>query len=228
MRHKPDLEALDDAALINLAIAHDPAAVRIITTRHNQRLFRTAWSVLRNHADAEEVVQEAYLKAFRALETYEGASSLTTWLTRIVLNAALDRKRSINRRNQELLHQDVAMFDEYRARFAHTSGASPEASLARKELSRLLKGAIADLPDEYRTIFILREIEGASVRETAQVLGVSEAVVKTRLFRARRRLRDAMSPQLQSVLDESLSFAGADCEAMTARVLSVLGLLKQS
>jgi len=224
MSHQPNLNSISDQALARRAAQHDPAAISLITTRNNQRLFRTAWSVLKNHSDAEDVVQEAYLKAFKGIDQYEGASSLSTWLTRIVVNASLDRKRAADRRKSELLHQDVAMFDEYRARYAHTSGISPESSLARKELSTLLQAAIAQLPDEYRTVFVLREIEGASVRETAFALGLNEAVVKTRMLRARRRLRDILTPDVQCLLDETIAFAGADCEAMTARVLSALGI----
>ncbi len=224
MRHKLNLESVSDVVLAREAAGRDPAAIRLITTRNNQRLFRAAWGVLRNNADAEDVVQEAYLKAFRSLDRFEGASSLSTWLTRIVINAALDRKRAAERRRTELLEQDVAMLDEYKARFAQTAGITPETSLARKELSRLLTAAIADLPDEYRTVFILREIECMSVRDTAQALEVSEAVIKTRLLRARRRLRDALSPDMRTLLDGTIAFAGADCEAMTARVLAALDI----
>jgi RNA polymerase sigma-70 factor (ECF subfamily) len=223
MQQQLDYDAIDDSVLVRRASENDVYAIREITTRNNQRLFRAAWSVLRNHADAEDVVQEAYLKAFRALHLYEGISSLSTWLTRIAVNAALDRKRAADRRKTDLLHQDVAMLDEYRARYAHAAGVSPESALARKELARLLTASIAELPEDYRTVFVLREIEGMSVRDTATALELSEDVVKTRMVRSRRRLRDALSPEIQSLLDETISFAGADCEAMTARVLSALG-----
>lgn len=223
MHHPVNRQHSTDQALVRRAAIRDPAAIRQITTENNQRLFRTAWSILKNHSDAEDVVQEAYLKAFRAMDDYEGAASLSTWLTKIVVNTALDRKRSVYRRQTDILHQDVAMLDEYRARYTQSSISSPESSLARKELSNLLKSAIANLPDDYRTVFVLREIEGVSVNETALALDLSEAVVKTRMRRARQKLREALTPEIQSLLDATLPFAGADCEALTSRVLSALG-----
>jgi len=219
-----DYENMSDAELVERAIRRERFAVETITTRNNQRLFRAAWSVLRNHADAEEVVQEAYLKAFLSFETFSAQSSLSTWLTRIVINTALDRRRVENRRKTDLLHQDVAMLDEYRARFARPPKSSPEMELLRSELSRLLKDLIARLPDEFRSVFVLREIEGMSVRETAEALDLKEATVKSRLSRARAQLRTMLEPDVRSIFAETIQFAGADCEAMTAHVLSKLSI----
>ena len=213
---------MEETELVRRAILRERLAVQTITILNNQRMFRAAWSVLRNHADAEDVVQEAYLKAFTSLETFTGQSQLSTWLTRIVVNTALDRQRANNRRRTDLLSQDVAMLDEYRARFSQQEALSPEKELLRSELSRILKGLIAQLPDEFRSVFVLREIEGMTTRETADALDLKEATVKTRLLRARRHLRKMLEPDVRSVFSDTIPFAGADCEAMTGRVLSAL------
>jgi RNA polymerase sigma-70 factor (ECF subfamily) len=219
------IELLDDVELARHAAARNPHAVRTITTRNNQRLFRTAWSVLRNHADAEEVVQEAYLKAFNSLESFSGNSSLSTWLTRIVYNAAIDRSRSIKRRQNELVQQDIAVLEDYQSRSETLAGPrSPESELLRKQFSDLLKRAVARLPDEYRSVFVLRDIEGMSVAETAEALEIKEATVKTRLFRARRELRKQLELKFETVASDTIAFAGSDCDAMTNRVLAALNL----
>lgn len=217
-----DFQALPDIELARHAVARDTTAIRIITTRNNQRLFRTAWSVLRNHMDAEDAVQDAYMKAFSSLEKYTGQSSLSTWLTRIVLNTAIDRQRKAKKRRTELLENDVSMLEEYRAGLSSAQTLSPESALARTEISAMLKAAIARLPNDFRPVFVLRDIEGLSVRETAQALGAKEATVKSRLFRARRLLREDLQPSFKSIFTDTLVFAGADCEAMTSRVLAEL------
>lgn len=215
----PNFQTLSDIELARYAVSRDVTAIRLITTRNNQRLFRTAWSVLRNHMDAEDAVQETYMKAFASLEKYTGQSSLSTWLTRIVLNTAIDRQRKRKKRRSELLENDVAMIEEYRAGLSAGQILSPESELARTEISVMLKDAVARLPDDFRPVFVLRDIEGMSVRETAETLDIKEATVKSRLYRARRLLREDLQPSLKSIFTDALVFAGADCETMTSRVL---------
>jgi RNA polymerase sigma-70 factor (ECF subfamily) len=220
------LEGLDDMALVRLAVARDPEAVRLITTRNNQRLFRAAWSVLKNRAEAEEAVQDGYMKAFAALDKFEGKSQLSTWLTRIVINEALGRRRSAARRAQHLEKSGVSDLEEYRMKMnAHPDAApSPEAEASRAEVSRLLERAIGRLPEIFRTVFVLREIEDLSVEETAEALGIPPATVKTRFLRARRKLQQELAPDMKGALDGTFVFAGPDCERMTARVMAALGL----
>ncbi|HEY3811856.1 MAG TPA: RNA polymerase sigma factor [Caulobacteraceae bacterium] len=224
--HARSLEALDDLALAQCAAGRDADAVRLITTRNNQRLFRAAWSVLKNRAEAEEAVQEAYMKAFAAIGRFEGKSALSTWLTRIVINEALGRRRSAARRSQHLEKSGISDLEAYRMKLhAHPDGApSPEAEASRAEVARLLEAAIARLPEIFRTVFVLREIEDLSVEETAEALGIPAATVKTRFLRARRRLQQELAPELKGALGETFAFAGANCERMTARVLKELGL----
>ena len=212
-----------DLALARRFAARDARAIRELTGANNQRLFRAAWSILKNRAEAEEAVQNGYLKAFAAIDSFSGRSSLSTWLTRIVINEALGRLRAARRRAAKLDEQGVAMLDEYRDRLMRGSApAAPDAELARQQLRLLIEAAVADLPDAFRTVFVLREIEGLSVDDTAEALAIPPATVKTRLLRARRKLQGALQPHVGSALAGSFPFAGADCEAMTARLVEAL------
>ena len=218
---RPDYETLDDPALAALVAARDAEAVRLVTTRNNQRLFRAAWSILKDRAEAEDAVQGAYLRAFAAIGTFAGRSSLSTWLTRIAINEALGRARAAKRRRAHFDAASVAVLDDYREKLMRGSmdGASPDAELARAQLRGLIEQAIAGLPDDFRLVFVMREIEGLSVEETAEALALVPATVKTRHLRARRRLQQALAPEVKSALGGSFPFAGADCAALTERVV---------
>lgn len=216
-----DYESMSDGELARRVTDRDPEAVRLLTNRNNQRLFRTAWSILKNRAEAEDVVQSTYLRAFVAMESFEGRSSLSTWLTRIAINEALGRQRGARRRRAQLDENSVVHLDEYREKLMRgsTSSFSPEDEAAREQLRRLLEGAIARLPESFRVVFVLREIEGMGVDEAADALGIPPATVKTRHLRARRRLQEALAPEVQTALSGTFPFAGADCAAITERVV---------
>lgn len=221
----PSLALPGDAEIARRCAHRDREAIRHVVTANNQRLFRTAWSILKNRSEAEEVVQSAYLRAFAAIGSFEGRSALSTWLTRIVINEALGRRRSNERRRRELEEKGITVMDTYRETMMRGSEAeAPDAALAREEIRGLLEQAVAALPDGFRTVFILRDVEGLSVEETAEALGTPESTVKTRLFRARRRMQELLAPELRSVLTETFPFAGADCAELTCRVLLGLGL----
>ncbi len=217
-----DDQSYSDGDFARLVARRDPQAVRILTTRNNQRLFRAAWSILKDRNEAEDAVQSAYLRAFAAIESFEGRSSLSTWLTRIAINEALGRRRAEKRRRARLDALSVADLDHYRNTLMNgsTNGASPESEMARNQLRGLLEEAIAGLPDAFRLVFVLRDIEGMSVEETSEALGVLPATVKTRHLRARRQLRQNLAPEVRSALSGSFPFAGSDCEAMTARIIA--------
>ena len=218
---KRDYETLSDGELASRIAAKDVAAVRLVTGRNNQRLFRTAWSILKDRSEAEEAVQDGYLKAFDAIGTFAGRSSLSTWLTRIVANEALSRRSRAQRRSRLLNQESVVVLEEYREKLmAGSVTQSPEKALMRRQIAKLLETAIARLPDAFRPVFILREIEGLSVEDTAEALQIPEETVKTRLFRARRRLQKELDPELCGALSETFPFAGIDCKAMTERVLT--------
>ncbi len=220
---KLDLDRHDDNALARLVADRDAGAVRLVLQRNNQRLFRAAWSILRNRAEAEDAVQSAYLRAFASIGGFEGRASLSTWLTRIVINEALGRERAAKRRRQRLEREPVAMLDEYREKTMSGSigFTSPDGDLARAQIRDLIERAVAQLPAPFRLVFVLREVEGLSVDETAQTLGLATATVKTRHLRARRRLQQALAPEFGAVLEGVFPFAGPACAGMTERVVAL-------
>jgi RNA polymerase sigma-70 factor (ECF subfamily) len=214
-------EALSDLELAARIGARDADAVRLVTQRNNRRLFRAAWSILKDRDEAEDAVQSAYLRAFAAIESFAGKSTLTTWLTRIVINEALGRVRAARRRRTHLEDNGVIFIDDYREKLmsGSTGQATPDASLARAQIRHLLEAAIARLPPTFRMVFILRDVEGLSVAEVAETLDIPQATVKTRHLRARRRLQDDLAPELRSALTGTFPFAGADCEKLTEEVV---------
>jgi len=219
-----DYRAFTDNDLAARCAARERGAVEHVISANNQRLFRAAWSILKNRSDAEEAVQAAYLSAFANIASFEGRSSLSTWLTRIVINESLGRRRSEQRRRRHLEQEGVAVLDDYRDALMRGSDAEmPDVTAAREQVRKLLEQAVAALPDAFRTVFVLREIEGMSSEETAETLGLPVATVKTRLFRSRRRLQEMLAPEMKSVLSGTYPFAGADCAALTTRVLESLG-----
>jgi RNA polymerase sigma-70 factor (ECF subfamily) len=215
------LETLDDPRLLELVQTGDSNAFRLVMQRHNRRLYRVARGVLGDDAEAEDVVQETYVKAFENLRSFRGESSLATWLTRIVLNEALGRKRK-HRPMREL--SDLDLLDEQgRSRLLVFPGgrgsSNPETEANRAEVRRLLERAIDDLPEAFRLVFVLRDIEQMSVEETAAQLKVRPETVKTRLHRARLLLRQALEETLGSALEDMYTFDGQRCERLTENVL---------
>lgn len=217
---KRDYERLSDAELAVLVGTRDAGAVRLVTQRNNQRLFRAAWSILKNRAEAEDAVQAGYLRAFAAIGTFEGRSSLATWLTRIVINEALGRQRAARRRRAAFDRDSIVDLERYREKLMRGSidETMPDGALARQQIRQMLEAAIARLPPNFRLAFVLREVEGLSVEEAAEALGIPAATVKTRHLRARRRLQEELAPEVKSALTGTFPFAGANCEAMTERV----------
>jgi RNA polymerase sigma-70 factor (ECF subfamily) len=218
-----DPSALSDPELVALALKGDELAFRVIMERHNRRLYRVARVVLRNETEAEDVVQEAYLRAFTALPDFRGESSLATWLTRIALNEALGRKRK-RRRTVEI--EAVIALEERSAEIIEfptmRAEPDPERGVAQREIRQLLETAVDALPEAFRVVFVMRDIEELSIEETARFLDIRPETVKTRLHRARRLLRKSLDEHLASTLKESFPFAGARCARITEAVLERL------
>jgi RNA polymerase sigma-70 factor (ECF subfamily) len=223
-RQVPDMTALPDIDLVVHARAGDELAIRIIIQRHNQRLFRSARAIVRNDAEAEDVVQAAYVHAFTHLAAFRGEAQLSTWLTRIAINEALGRVRS---RRQTTGLEDIDM------RAKHEQGAvlqfpsplsvaDPETELSRVQARQLLENAVDALPDAFRAIFVLRDIEGMSTEEAASHLGIKPETAKTRLHRARRMMRLAIEKQLAGAFSALFPFDGMRCVAMADRVVARL------
>jgi RNA polymerase sigma-70 factor (ECF subfamily) len=220
-----DYDGLDEGALARLAKAGDPEAFRAVMQRYNQRLFRMARSVMRDDSEAEDVLQEAYVRAFSAIGRFREEASLLTWLTRIVINEARGRLR--RRRPTVGLEMIETEKDGAVVPFARPAPASPEADAARAEARRLMEAAIDELPEAFRLVFILRELEECTVEETAERLGLRPETVKTRLFRARKLLRRALEEKLMSSLAEAFPFLGVRCQRITEAVLARLAEAKR-
>jgi RNA polymerase sigma-70 factor (ECF subfamily) len=216
-------DTLDDTELVRRARANDRLAFREIIQRHNRRLYRLVRSMLKDEADAEDAVQEIYLHAFARLGEFRGESALSTWLTRIAVNEALMRLRC-RRETAELTEETMSATI---VTFPLPVGQNPEEVAARSQISRVLEAAIDELPDGFRTVFVLRTVEQLSTEETAAALGIPEDTVKTRLFRARRLLRTAIGDQFASALTGVFPFAGARCARITEAVMAELFLPNQ-
>jgi len=216
-----DYAALDDTTLVALARAGRREAFRQIMQRCNRRLFRVARSVVHDDAEAEDVVQEAYVDAFEHLADFRGEAALTTWLTRIVLNEANGRLRArkptVALDQVETLQHEGGRVISFPSRFGSED---PAAGAARGEIRRLLEHAVDELPEHFRVVFVMREIEECSVEDTAASLGLKPETVKTRLHRARRLLRAALHDKLATSMTDAFPFLGARCDRMTNTVLA--------
>ena len=225
-----DYAALDDPALVALVCKGTREAFRHIMQRYNQRLFRVARAVIGEDSEAEDVLQESYLRAFNKLDSFRGDSALSTWLTAIVLNEARGRLRKRHSMvGLELV--DAAQDDTHQViQFPSKFGSEdPAASAARAQIRHLLEQAIDELPPAFRVVYMLREVEECSVEETANQLGIKPETVKTRLYRARRQLRARLQDRLANTISEAFPFMGVRCarvtEAVMARVEAKAGVV---
>jgi len=215
-------EARFDADLVSRARTRDTDAFRIIMKQNNQRLYRLARAIVRDDAEAEDIVQEAYLLAFAHLDGFRGDSSLATWLSRIVINEALGRRRKMRR----VAGSDVAQPDEAAEIIPfplNMEGSDPERTMAQRQILRLVEDAADNLPEAFRTVFVARVIEAMSVEETAELLALQPQTVKTRLHRARALLRKELDAKIGPILLDAFPFAGRRCERLTLAVLQRLG-----
>lgn len=219
-----DKTSLPEADLVELARSRNEAAVREIVRRYNQRLFRTARSIMRNDADAEDVVQAGYVRAFTHLQSFRGEAAFSTWLTRIVLNEALGRvRRRRETTGLEAIEAAQAAGGAQIIQFPLLQDQpDPETAMSRLEVRELLENAIDTLPEGFRAVFVLRDVEGLSAEETAEQLGIKPETVNTRLFRARRQMRERLAEQLTPTLGTLFPFDGARCVHMADRVVAEL------
>jgi len=215
------------AELAQRAAHGDTAAFEALMRRHNRMLFRTARAILRDDAEAEDALQEAYLQAYRSLASFRGDAQLSTWLARIVANEALQRLRKQSRR-AEIVPLQSAAAPEVEYVMDSDSDKTPHSSAERAELRHLLESQIDALPEAYRTVFMLRAVEELSVEETAAVLELPPATVRTRLFRARSMLREALAQRIDVACEDAFSFAGERCDRVVAAVLGRLNSPKET
>jgi RNA polymerase sigma-70 factor, ECF subfamily len=209
---------LSDAAVVERVCVGETALFEVLMRRHNQRIYRCVRSILRNEAEVEDVMQQAYLAAFRHLAEFKGRSSVATWLTRIAVNAALSRLRLQGRFTAPAPDEE----GEDAMSLWPSAAPDPEQHAIAHELGQLLETAVDALPACYRTVFVLREVEGLSTVETAETLGLTEPVVKTRLHRAKAQLREQLYARTQRVAGALFPFGGTRCNRVVAAVLARL------
>jgi RNA polymerase sigma-70 factor, ECF subfamily len=213
-RVTPLNENLSDEQLVERVVSGDVALFEVLMRRNNTRVYRAVRSLLREEADAEDAMQAAYVLAYSKLSSFRGGSRFSTWLTQIAINEALGRLR------KDHSHRAVSLsVIEEPAMPTIAATETPEAQAGRRELASLLERAVDELPDLYRVVFVLREVEGMSTAEAAVALDVSEEVVKTRLSRARATLRETLENMVGSAAREAFGFHAVRCDRVVAAVM---------
>jgi RNA polymerase sigma-70 factor, ECF subfamily len=203
---------LSDEEVGERVVGGDNAMFEVLMRRHNQRLFRTARAIVKDDAEAEDVLQEAYLRAFSGLSAFEGRSRLSTWLTRIVVHGALARVR----RGKKLELVDPMTRDDMTA---DADAPDPEEGASSRELAAVLEKAIDGLPESFRVVLVLRLVEDLSVAETAACLEIPEDTVKTRLYRARHILQRTLLRRTDAAFKHTFEFGSTRCDRVVASVL---------
>lgn len=214
---------IDDASLAARVLAGDTAAFELVMRRHNRRLYRVARAMLRDAADAEDALQDAYLSAFQAMGNFRGEASLATWLSRVVVNQCLGRLRRQARRDNIVPIVSMGAAEEQeQAAMPSEDSETPDQALVRAELRAVLERKLDELPEAFRTVFVMRCVEELSVEETAQSLNIPEATVRSRHFRARSMLRESLAQDIDVAERDVFSFDGERCDRIVARVLERL------
>ena len=209
----------NDLALAARIAGGDRDALRTMMRRHNPMVFRAARAILKDDADAEDAVQDAYLRAYRSIGAFRGESKLSTWLVRIVVNEALGRRRQRNR-SAEVIRMDGSVDHDIEDEDNASAPERPERAAMRTETRRLLERHIDALPDPFRAVFLLRAVQEMPVDEVASALELPEATVRTRYFRARSLLRERLARDLDIHLGEVFAFDGERCDRIVERVLA--------
>ena len=218
---RPDI---DDATLARRVLGGESAAFELLMRRYNRRLYRVARSMLRNDAEAEDALQDAYIAAYQSLGNFRGEASLATWLSRVVVNQCLGRMRRQARRDNIVPMVSLGGPDEQEhAAMPSDESETPDRALVRAELRAVLERKLDELPEAFRTVFVLRCVEELSVEETARCLNIPEATVRTRHFRARGMLRESLAQDIDIAERDVFSFDGERCDRIVAGVLGKVG-----
>lgn len=209
----------DDLDLASRIAAGDRACFEYLMRRHNRRLYRLARATLRDDAEAEDALQEAYLSAYRAIGSFRGESTLVTWLSRMVLNECLGRLRKGARRQNVI---PMVASDDMETTASDDPRDGPDRLLVRAEIRAMLERKLDQLPEDFRIVFVLRAVEELSVEEAAATLGIPEATVRSRHFRARSLLRESLAQELDVAERDLFDFGGVHCDRIVAGVLDRL------
>jgi RNA polymerase sigma-70 factor, ECF subfamily len=216
------LAEVDDEEIVRRVVAGDSALFEVLMRRHNQRLYRVARAILRDEAEAEDVMQQAYVNAYVHLDQFADRARFSTWLTRIATYEALARLRRRGRFTEIEGMSESARDGDVLA----TQGPNPEREAYLGELRTTLEGSVDALPEAYRSVFVLRDVEGLSTAETAECLELTQDVVKTRLVRARAQLRRSIWERAGLASRDLFPFHAPRCNKVVAAVLAQLGLLQ--
>jgi len=215
LRERRHSEGLTDEEIVQRVRAGDASLYEVLVRRHNQRLYRVARAIVRNDAEAEDVMQDAYVRAFAHLDQFEGRARFGAWLTRIAVNEALARLR-MQHRTQSLTEgggegEGIMPADRHRI--------GPEEQASNAELGRILEETLLSLPEQYRAVVMLRDVEEMTTAETAEALGLTEENVKVRLHRGRAILREGICDRVGITAKEAFPFMGTRCARVTALVM---------
>ncbi|MFZ2387951.1 MAG: RNA polymerase sigma factor [Polaromonas sp.] len=224
-------DASPDAELVSLSLAGNDLAFAQIMRRHNRLLFRTARSILKNDDETQDALQDAYLHAWRALATFRADARLSTWLVRIVVNEALGRLRRQGSQPARVVPLNASMDADGETpemQMPANPDDQPEPSLMRAQVRQQIEARIDTLPDAFRTVFMLRGVQEWSVEEVAVALGLPEATVRSRFFRARSLLREGLSRDIDMAMGDAFSFAGQRCDSIVAGVLARIAHERES
>jgi RNA polymerase sigma-70 factor (ECF subfamily) len=209
------VSSLTDEEIVGRVLGGEAALFEIVMRRHNQRLYRVARGILRDDGEAEDVIQQAYVNAYFHLDQFGERARFSTWLTRIAVNEALARAR---RRAAHLTLTGSPEMDESSMDHLASTLPNPEHQAFAGELGQLLESAIGALPESYRIVFVLREVEGLSTAETAECVDIGEDTVKTRLHRARGLLRDELYARAGVAARDAFQFHASRCDRVVAGV----------
>lgn len=211
----------DDVSIAHRVAAGDHVAFERLMRRYNRRLYRLARAILKDPAEADDVLQEVYLSAYQSLRQFRGDAALSTWLSRLVLNECSGRLRRNNRRQNVIPMVSSTNRPEVDT-VAGRDSDLPDQAIGRAQIRDLLEHKLDQLPEPFRIVFVLRSVEELSVQDTAQTLDIPEDTVRSRHFRARSLLREALAQEIDLAERDVFEFGGQRCDGMIARVLARL------
>ena len=212
------VEGWTDQQVVDRVIAGETELYELIMRRYNQRLYRMVRSILRDDDESEDVMQDAYVRAYEHLAQFEGRALFSTWLTRIAVHEALARLRKRNRQQQIDTDKDEGEI------FVNPVGDDPEHATSRAQLREMLEAAVLSLPEQYRTVLMMRDVEQMSTAETAEALNLTEENVKVRLHRGRALIRRDLTSRVGAAAKDAFLFMGPRCDRIVKRVFERLSL----
>jgi RNA polymerase sigma-70 factor (ECF subfamily) len=224
MPAEPSLHAstfTDETALVRRIAGGDREAFALLMRRHNRRLYRLARAALHDAAEAQDALQDAYLNAYRSIAAFRGESSLSTWLSRLVLNECLARRRRSRRRENVV---PMVSAESHMSSVAHVADPTelPDRTYDRARMRRVLEEKVAGLPEAFRVVFVMRSVEELTVEEVAQILDIPEETVRSRHFRAKGLLRESLARDIDLAERDLFEFGGSQCDSLVERVLARL------